>query len=256
MSAEDEGTASGRVFAPSSALPLEEAIHSLDPEELRRAVADPALSSELALSLLKRGDIPAEVLEDLSKKRSVLKARKVKIALASHPKTPRHVSVPLVRQFYTFDLMKVALSPTVAGDVKKTADDVLVSRLKTVTLGERQTLARQASSTIAGALLLDGEPRIMRAALENGRLTEAAVLKAVLKPEANAGLIQAVAQHAKWSYRRDVQIALLRTEHLSLARALAFASSISTTKLREILQNSRLPTRIKEQLLREKQKSR
>jgi len=52
-----------------------------------------------------------------------------------------------------------------------------------------------------------------------------------------------------------VQIALLQTEHLSLARARAFASGISPTLLGEILQTSRLSAGIKEQLLRESQKS-
>jgi hypothetical protein len=232
-------------------LRLEEAIHSLALEDLLRAASDSALTAELALSLLRRGDVPGEVLEELSKNRSALKTRKVKIALACHSKTPRHVSVPLIRQSYTFDLMKVALSPVVPGDVKRTADEALATRLKTITLGERLTLARQASGMIAGALLLDSESRIMRAALENGRLTEASVVQAVLRPEARSSLIQAVSRHSKWSYRRDVQIALLRTEYLSLARALAFASTLLPQRLREILQSSRLPARIKTQLLRE-----
>ena len=95
----------------------------------------------------------------------------------------------------------------------------------------------------------------MRAALENSRLTEALVVRAVVKPEASSALVQAVAQHPKWSYRRDLQMARLRTEYLSLARALAFAREMSPAKLREILQSSRLLGKIKEQLLRESQKS-
>ena len=77
------------------------------------------------------------------------------MALAGHAHTPRHVSVPLARQFYTFDLMKLALSPGVPADVKTAVDDVLISRLKTVTVGERLTLARRASGRVAAALLLD-----------------------------------------------------------------------------------------------------
>jgi hypothetical protein len=239
----------------ASGLPLEEAVHSSVREELLRAAGDPALAADLALALLKRSDLPGELIEELVKNRSLLKLRKVKIALVSHPQAPRHVSVPLIRQFYTFDLMKVALSVPTPGDVKRAADETLMGRLKTVTLGERLTLARQGSGRIAGALLLDAEERIMRAALENRRLTEAFVVRAVLKPEAGSMLIHAVAGHAKWSYRRDVQAALLRTEYLSLARALAFARAISPGKLREILQSSRLRRRIKEQLLRECQKT-
>src|SRR5208282_5079974 len=73
-----------------------------------RTAADPALTGDFALALLKRPDLPAEVLEQLAKNVNALKSRKVKIALVSHPHTPRHVSVPLARQFYTFDLVKVA----------------------------------------------------------------------------------------------------------------------------------------------------
>ena len=238
-------------------------------------VADPALTEDLALALLKHPGLPPEVLEQLAKNASVLKSRKAKIALASHPKTPRHV--PLARQFYTFDLMRVALSPGVPADVKVAVDDVLISRLKTVTIGERLTLARRASGRVAAALLLDvetvdrkrmdgkivadkivnaktaaRETRVMQTALENPRLTEALVISSVLRPVASAALVQAVAQHAKWSCRREIRAALLRTAHLSLARALEFSREIPAPLLHELLASSRLPAPIKDQLLRER----
>src|SRR6202521_653160 len=241
------------------------------PADLLRTAADPALTEDFALALLKRADLPPEVIEQLARNTNAApKSRKVMIALASHAHTPRHVSVPLARQFYTFDLMKVALSPTVPADVKVAADDVLISRLKTVTIGERLTLARRASGRVAAALLLDveaigtkivtaktaaRETRVMQAALENPRLTEALVINSVLRPRASAALVHAVAQHTKWSCRREIRAALLRTEHLSLARALEFSREIPTPLLHELLAASRLPAQIKDQLLRESQAS-
>jgi hypothetical protein len=64
-------------------------------------------------------------------------------------------------------------------------------------------------------------------------------------------LVQAVARHEKWSPRREIRAALLRTEHLSLARALEFSREIPGSLLPEILASSRLPEKIKDQLLRE-----
>jgi hypothetical protein len=259
--------------------------------DLLRSAADPLLTEDLALALLKRSDLPPEVLEQLAKNANALKSRKVKIALVSHPHTPRHVSVPLARQFYTFDLMKVALSPVVPADVKVAVDDVLISRLTVVTAGERLTLARRASGRVAAALLLDSENagakivdavadgkiadgkisdaktrdhriiaartaarenRVMPAALDNPRLTEAFVINSVLRPAASADLVQAVARHAKWSVRKEIRAALLRTEHLSLARALEFSREIPALLLREVLASSRLPEKIKNQLLQER----
>ena len=238
--------------------------------DLLRTVSDPALTEDFALALLKRADLPAEALEQLAKNTSVLKSRKVKIALASHPHTPRHVSVPLARQFYTFDLMKVALSPTAPADVKVAADEVLISRLESVTAGERLTLARRASGRVAAALLLKvdvtgseiidaktaaRETRVMLAALENPRLTEGLVINSVLRPGASAALVHAVARHVKWSLRREIRAALLRTEHLSLARALEFSQEIPVPLLPELLASSRLPEKIKDQLLRQSRTS-
>ena len=227
------------------------AMRSAKHDDWMRAASEPSLTGDHALALLEQSELPGDVIEQLAKNRSALTQRKVKVALACHAHTPRHISVPLIRQFYTFDLMKVALSPVVPSDVKVSADETLIARLKTVTLGERLTLARRASGRIAGALLGDANERIMRAALENARLTESLVAQALLKREASAALVQAAGKHPRWSVRRDVQAALLRTEYLSLGRALAFAREMSAGQLREILQTSRLPEKIKGQLLLE-----
>jgi hypothetical protein len=264
--------------APSSTASSSPATLAL--ADLLPTAADPAFTEDLALALLKRADLPPEVLEQIAKNADALKSRKVKIALVSHPHTPRHVSVPLARQFYTFDLMKVALSPRAPADVKVAVDDVLISRLKTVTLGERLTLARRASGRVAAALLLDVEigdgkiidskivdgkttaaetaardTRVMQTALENPRLTEALVINSVLRPTASAALVHAVARHANWSRRREIRAALLRTGHLSLARALEFSREIPAPLLQEVLASSRLPAPIKAQLIRESQAS-
>jgi hypothetical protein len=219
-------------------------------DDLQHA-SDPGLSEDLALALLKRADLPAAVLEQLAKNGNAIKSRKVRLAVASHLHAPRHVSIPFIRQFYTLDLMRIALSPTVPPDVKIVAEDTLIARLKTITLGERLTLARRSSGRIAAALLLDREARVVRTALDNGRLTEALVVQGVLRPQGSAALVRAVAQHVKWSYRREVRVALLRTEFLPPSRALEFSRAIPLPLLREILSNSRLPVHIKEQILKE-----
>jgi len=233
--------------------------------ELIPSPLDPALTEDQALALLKHADLHAEVIEQLAKNATALQSRKVKVALASHPNTPRHVSVPLARQFYTFDLMKLALSPSVPADVRVAAEKILISRFKEVTMGERLMLARRASGRVAAALLdsesegsANAEPRAMarsmrllQSALANPRLTESLAIKSVLRPGDCAPLVQAVAQHPKWSRRKEIRAALLRTEHLSLARALEFSREVSADLLQELLANSFLPAKIKKQLLSE-----
>ncbi|MGA9306068.1 MAG: hypothetical protein WBW31_11765 [Candidatus Sulfotelmatobacter sp.] len=203
------------------------------------------LSDDLVLALLERRDLPVETLEQLGQNPAALKSRKVCVALAAHPRTPRHMALRLLRHFYTGDLMQFGLRPSVAADLKHFAAEQLVTRLPSVTLGERLMLARRASETVAAALLLDKEPRVAHTALENARLTEAAVTRAVLRPNGGAAFVEAVCHHPKWSLRREIRVALLRSPHTPLARALEFSRGLPPPLLRDILHTSRLPEKMK-----------
>lgn len=210
--------------------------------------ADSALTADLVLAMVKDRGLPAEVVEQISRNAAVMKSRKVQVALAAHPRTPRRIALRLIREFYTFDLMLFALLPAVAADLKRAADELLVARLASITIGERISLARRSSAMVAGALLLDKEARVWQTALENPRLSEAAIVKALLRPGATPAFVTAVCHHAKWSVRPEVRCALLRNESVPLARALEFARRIPPEQLRDILHASRLPEKVKNYL--------
>jgi hypothetical protein len=94
-------------------------------------------------------------------------------------------------------------------------------------------------------LLLDGESRVWQTALENPRLAESALVKTLLRPEASPAFVKAVCQHAKWSVRPEIRMALLRNQYTPLARALELARRLPPARLRDILHSSRLPEKIK-----------
>lgn len=205
--------------------------------------ADSALTEDFALALLKSRDLPADDIEPISRSAAVMKSRKVRLALAAHPRAPRRIALRLIREFHMFDLMQFSLMPAVAADLKRVADELVVSRLASITLGERISLARRSSTLVAGALLLDKESRVWQTALENPRLTEAAIVRALQRPNATAAFVEAVCQHAKWSFRPEIRMVLLRNEKTPLARALEFARRLPPAQLRDILHTSHLPER-------------
>lgn len=86
-----------RTAPEALATSLPEAVRSTSPEVLAEAAPDAALTEDLALTLLKQSDLPTHVLDRLSRNRGVMKSRKVKLALVEHPRTPRHISIPMVR---------------------------------------------------------------------------------------------------------------------------------------------------------------
>lgn len=231
--------------------PLSEAVHATSPETLVASASDPALTEDLALVLLKQSDLSSHALDRLGRNGAVMKSRKVKLALIEHPRTPRHVSVPMVKHLFTFDLMRVALTPVVPADIKMAAEESLIKRLERLSQGERLALAHRASGRVAAALLLDSETRVIHAALENSRLTESAIINALMSLRAPAAFVGAVCNHSRWSPRREIRIALLRNEKTPLSKALEFSRSLPAPVVREILHGSHLPSAIKQGLLKD-----
>ena len=167
------------------------------------------LSEDLALAQLKDRELAADLIESIAHNPALMKSRKVRMELAAHPRTPRRIALRVIRELYTFDLMRFALLPVVPADRKKIADQALLTRLPSITLGERISLARRGLGTVAGALLREKEVQVWQAALENPRLTEAAVVKALGKAD-SPPFVEAVSRHAKWSLRAEVRAALSR----------------------------------------------
>src|SRR5215467_7453722 len=172
-----------------------------------------AFNEDQAIAFLQRRDLTAEMLSSLSRNPEAMKSRKVLLALIAHPRTPRHVSIPLLRRAFVFDLMQVALTPAVAADVKRAAEDQILLRIEALSAGEKTTLAKRASSRVSAVLLQDDDARVVSPALDNSHLTESLVVQALMKPRAPAVLFEMVSAHPNWCQRPEVQLALLRSEN-------------------------------------------
>jgi hypothetical protein len=235
--------AAGMTSRPQNSIPSSSAPESASghPSSLEAA----ALTADLALARMADRDLSSEVLEQISGTAAAMKSRKVRLALAAHPRAPRRIALRLIRELYTFDLMQFSMLPVVAADLKRVADELLVGRLASISLGERISLARRCSGKVAAALLLDRESRVWQPALENPRLGEAAMVIALLRPSASPTFVKAACHHAKWALRPEIRLALLRNEYTPLARALEFARRLPPAQLRDVLYSSRLPEKIK-----------
>ena len=177
----------------------------------------------------------------MARNAGALKSRKVVLAIVMHPRTPRHISIPLLRRIFTFDLMQVTMTPSVAADIKRAAEEQLLLRADTLSAGEKISLAKRASGRVAAALLQDPDSRVLVPALDNPQLTEALVVQALMKRTAPELLFVQAGNHPKWSHRREVQTALLRCEKTPLELAQELSRHFSEESLRSIVPPERIP---------------
>jgi hypothetical protein len=240
------GTAQGKAQALSVSHPsatVAELIASPFPEDLLAAAGHVGLEEDQALALLRRNDLLPAAFEALARNPVASKSRKTLLKLVQHGRVPRHVALPLLRRLFAFELMDVALSPTAAADLKLVAEQLLIDKLEAISLGERINMARRASAGVASGLLLQDERAVIEAALQNPRMTEASIVKAVSAAKNPSKLIEIVVEHAKWSLRREIQLAVLRRPETPEPIVMRIARALPRPVIDELLKELRLPER-------------
>ena len=209
-------------------------LHHHTADVLFALLDNPALDETQLCLLLDRKDLPAEILEEVTKRKPLLKNYRVKRALAFHPRTPRLATLRLIRELYLMDLVQLALLPGTPAQLKRTAEDQLSTRLPQLPLGQKLTMARRAPARVAGALLAEGHKQIVSVVLDNANLTESQVLKVLSKDKLPVDVIPAIAQHRKWSCTYNVRLALVRHPASTLSTVLSYLPELTVSDLREL----------------------
>jgi hypothetical protein len=209
-------------------------LHHHSPDLLLALLDNPALDETQLCLLLDRKDIPVEILEEVARRKPLLKNYRVKRSLAFHPRTPRLAGIRFIRELYLMDLVQLTLLAGTSAELKRIAEEQIVARLPQLPLGQKITLARRGTGRVAGALLADGHTQVLSVVLDNPMLTEAQVLKALSRERLPIGVVKAVAQHRKWSHIYNVRLALVRHPGSTLSTILAYLPELTVSDLREL----------------------
>lgn len=209
-------------------------LHHAAADVLLALLDNPALEETQLCLLLERKNLPGEVLEEVARRKPLLKSYRVKRALAFHPRAPRLISLRLIRDLYLMDLVQVALLPGVCAELKRNAEDQLLARLPQLPLGQKITLARRGPARIAGALLAEGHTQVISSVLDNPYLTEAQILRALSREKLPIAVIPAIIHHRKWSITYNVRLALVRHPASPLATILGYLPDLTISDLRDL----------------------
>jgi hypothetical protein len=209
-------------------------LHHPDTGVVLALLDNPALDESQLCLLLERKNLPGEILEEIARRKNLVKAYRVKRGLAFHPRAPRLVTLRLLKDLYLMDLVQLTLSPAIPTELKLNAEDQLIARLPQLPLGQKITLARRGPARLGGALLAEGHAQVVTIVLDNPYLTEAQILKALAREKLSPIVVQSVAHHRKWSLVYNVRLALVRHPASPLAAILAYLPELTVSDLREL----------------------
>jgi hypothetical protein len=223
-------------------------VHHPASDVLLALLDNPALDELQLCLLLERKNIPGEILEEVARRKAFLKSYRVKRALAFHPRTPRLISLRLLKDLYLMDLVQLTLLPGTPAELKLNAEDQLVSRLPQLPLGQKITLARRGPARVAGALLAEGHAQVLEVVLDNPYLTEAQILKVLSREKLPANVVPAISQHRKWSATYNIRLALVRHPASSLSSILGYLPELTLSDLRELAAPGIVPETLRKYL--------
>src|SRR6266403_4936675 len=229
-------------------------LHHPSADVLMALLDNPALDETKLCLLLERKDLPGEILDEVGRRKHLMKNYRVKRALAFHPRAPRLVSLRLLGDLYLMDLVQLTLTPGVLAELKRNAEEQLIARLPQLPLGQKITLARRGPGRVAGALLAEGHENVLSVVLDNSNLTEAHVLKALSRPKIAPRVVEAVSKHAKWSHSYNVRLALVRQPATTLSTVLAYLPELTVSDLKELTAPGIVPENIRRYLQAEIQR--
>lgn len=229
-------------------------LHHPSADVLLALLDNPALDEPHLCLLLERKDLPGEILEEVGRRKPLLKSYRVKRALCFHPRGPRLVTLRLIRDLYLMDLVQLTLSPAVPAELKRNAEEQLLTRLPQIPLGQKITLARRGPARVAGALLAEGHPQVLSVVLDNPYLTEAQVLKALSRAKIPTSVVPAVIHHRKWPLSYNVRIALLRQPSAPLSTILSYLPQLTVSDLRELAAPGIVPETLRKYIQAEVQR--
>ena len=214
----------------------------LDPEVpvLRAALKNPHLNEDHLLSLLKRRDLGEDLLKALYQLDTCKKSHRLQLALVRNPGTPGPVVLALLPNLHLFELVDLCFIAGVTPDQKFAAERAILQRLPTTELGNKMTLARRATSTVVGALLKEGNTRLVEICLASPRLREVAILQFINGATSCAETISMVARHPKWKLRPNLRLAILKNRRTPNVWFTLFLPRLRTPDVRNLLASRRL----------------
>jgi hypothetical protein len=184
--------------------------------------------------LLDRKDLPEAILERVSKRTRWMTDAAVRRKLAAHTHTARRVATRLLREFHLPDLVQFSLQPSTPAEARRLADELIVARIGQLPLGQKKTLARRGSASVAGALLADSSAAVVAAALGNAFLNEAQLLKALSRRTLDGETVSAIGHHSRWTHYAAVRAAVITHPHAPADLVLEFLPALSRRDLEDL----------------------
>lgn len=215
-------------------------VQDRSPDLLKVSLKNPSLAEPHLLALLKRRDIPEELIRAVCVSSVARESHRVKVAIANHAATPAAQLSEILPHLHLFELAALCGRPGVTPDQKAAAERAIIQRLPAAPLGNKMTLAHSGTSAVVDHLLKEGDSRLISSCLDNPRLKEGAVFQFLRSAAASAESISMIARHPRWQNRPNIRQAILSNPKTPMVWFASWLQAMHNAELRRLFESQRL----------------
>ncbi len=226
-------------------------LHDPSPKVIRALLENRNLSEEDVLIIVKRKNLPPDILETIFKNKRWAESYPVRLALARNPRSPLSVSLSIARHLRLFDLEEITRSHFIPLVFRHKVETIINERIPTMPLGNKITLAKRSAGGVLLKFLLDADAEVVKLCLHNPHITEGHLLKAISRKDTHAETILLIAKHPNWSNRSLIRFSLARNAHTPVSLSVRFLAEMKIMDLRELYADPSVPVTIKPFIHRE-----
>ena len=216
-------------------------LHDPSPRVIRALLENRRIAEEDVLIIVKRKNLPADILDKVFKDNRWAESYPVRLALARNPRSPLSVSLTIARHLRLFDLEEITRSHFIPLVFRRKVEMIINERIPTMPLGNRKTLAKKAAGGVLLKLLLDADTEVVTLCLNNPHVTEGHLFKVISRADTRPETILMIAQHPNWSSRSLIRFSLARNAHTPLSFSARFLSEMKIMDLRELYADPSVP---------------
>jgi len=220
---------------------LERSLAGASAEFLAGALENPRFRASFFVLLLRNRRTPESCLRDLAKRREWTRRYETKRLLAMHGNTPPVVARTFLPHLFWRDLAAVADDLRIHPTVRRHGEALLRVRVAEMSLGERISLARQATRGLISALTHSAESAVVEALLGNPRWVEGDAVRLARSEGTPPPALERLARHPTWSRRQAVRLALCRNPATPPAAGLALLRGMHAPDLRRLARGGGAP---------------
>ena len=163
----------------------------------------------------------------------------VRARLVANRQTPQAHAAKLVHYLYWPDLVRLSVEVTVPPTIRRAIENVLMTRVDKLSLGEKISSARRCSHALIKTFLFDPDPRVFGALLINQRLREDDLLYFLSSSQTTVDKLVLLAADRRWASRYAIRKGLVLNPHTPRATAASQLRFLSRRDLNQIHQNPR-----------------